>query len=326
MKVLNTLKNNRALMLAVVIALLYIIFSLVFTERFFRVENFLLIILNMSVEIPIVLGICMLLLMREIDLSLGASMVLGAMLCGMFMLTMNLPLGLTLVLCVVIAAIVGLVNGLIVSYTKAPAFIATLAMSRIIMGIAIMVAGTGYSDYRDPVFQFLGTYRIFGYIQMPIIYTFGFALIFAVLTNRHSFFRRLYFIGGNAKSSELSGIKVNRTRIVVFVIAAVLASLCGIISAMRFNSSMTTVGAGVELRAVTACVVGGVSFTGGKGTIIGAIMGALLIASINNILTMFQINPDLQFVATGIILIMAILLDSAVQSKKIDRKELVVAE
>ena len=140
--------------------------------------------------------------------------------------------------------------------------------------------------------------------------------IFAYLVGRTRYFRQLYYIGDNQKAAELSGINVARVKITAFMLSAVLACLGGIITAMRFNSSMPSVGTGVELRAVTAAVIGGVSFTGGTGTVFGAAMGALFIAVLNNALTAAQVSPDLQYVVTGIVLILAIVLDIAIAKRE----------
>jgi ribose/xylose/arabinose/galactoside ABC-type transport system permease subunit len=214
-----------------------------------------------------------------------------------------------------IAVVCGLANGFVIAKLGVTSFIATLGTSMIYLGIAVILAGTGWTNFPDPVFKALGQTRLFG-IQAPVFYMAVMIVIFAFLVARTRYFRQLYYIGGNANSAELSGIKIVRVKIAIHAIAAVLACLGGIITAMRFNSAIPSIGAGVELRAVTASVIGGVSFTGGTGTLAGAAMGALFVATVNNILTSLGINPNVQFCVTGIILIFAIVLDIIIAKKR----------
>ena len=291
------------------------VFSIFFGQQYFSLNNVGVILLNASTEAFILVAMTLLLLMGEIDLSLGANMVLGAILCGRLMIFHHFNMWPAIIIVIAASLVTGFINGLIVSRLNVISFIATLATSMIYMGIAIMLAGSGWSNFQSEAFVAMGRTKILGFIQLPIVYALVFICIFAYLAKNSRFFRRLYFIGGNLKAAELSGIKIKSTKTAVFVIAAVLSAMAGVVSAMRFNTAMTSIGTGVELRAVTAAVIGGVCFTGGKGTMIGAAVGALLIACLNNGLTMLKVSPDLQLVVTGIVLILAIMLDSFVSRK-----------
>jgi ribose transport system permease protein len=123
------------------------------------------------------------------------------------------------------------------------------------------------------------------------------------------FFRNFYFVGGSRRGAAMSGIHVPRTVFSAFVIAAMLANVAGVVTASRFNSSMTSIGTGVELRAITAAVIGGVSFTGGTGTILGAVLGAFFLALVNNGLILMGVQPSWQNVVVGVILILSIVVD-----------------
>ena len=312
MKALKKIMLNRALALAVLNVFMFLLFSLFFGERYFSLTNIGIILLNMSAEAFVLVAMSILLFLGQIDLSLGSSMVMAAMICGRFMLFYHIPMGWVILIVVCVGFVTGVINGLIVSFLKIAPFIVTLATSMIIMGIAVMLAGSGWSDFQNELFHAMGSAKVFGFIQLPVIYAVVLFTIFAYLTTKNRFFRNVYFIGGNEKAAELSGLNIKLTKILVFAFAAVLAALAGVVSAMRFNTAMTSIGTGVELRAVTAAVIGGVAFTGGKGTIPGAAMGALLIASLNNVLMMFKLSPDLQFAVTGIVLVLTILLDSLI--------------
>ena len=300
--------KNRAVSLLILIVVVCIVFQIILPQTFGTFSNYALILLNMSAESMILIAIVLVLIMGDIDLSLGALMVLGGILTGRLMIVneMNMWLAIAISLCV--GLVCGLINGFIIAKLGVTAFIATLATSMIYLGIAVILAGTGWTNFPDPLFKALGQNRIAG-IQLPVFYMVVMVIIFSLLIGGTRFFRQLYYIGGNMKSAELSGINIIRVKIVIFAISSFLGCLGGIITAMRFNASMPNIGAGVEMRAVTAAVIGGVSFTGGTGTLPGAAMGALFVALLNNILTVVGVSPNTQFSVTGVVLILAIVID-----------------
>lgn len=307
--------NQRALAMLILIVVFCLIFTILFPSTFGNFENFSLILLNMSAEATIFIAIALVLINGEIDLSLGSIMVLSGILCGRFMIVSKFAAIPAILLTLVITLVCGIVNGIIVAKLNVPSFIATLACSMIYLGIAIMLAGVGWTDFPDQTFRAIGQTKLLG-IQLPVYYMVALVAIFSYCVAKTRYFRQYYFIGSNIKAAELSGINVPRTKIIVYMIAALLAALGGIFSASRFNTSLTTIGSGVEMRAVTACVIGGVSFTGGTGTILGAALGALFVACLNNAITVAQINPDLQSLVTGVVLIGSIVLDIVVSKRK----------
>ena len=314
-ELLNFVSKQRALALLLLIVVFCIIFSIVLPATFGTLDNFAMILLNMSSEAMILVAITLVLILAEIDLSLGSIMVFGGILCGRLIIQSDWPATWAILVPLVISLFLGFINGTIVSRLGVPSFIATLATGMIYLGIAVILSGTGWTDFRDPIFKAMGQEHFLG-LQLPVYYMFIIIAIFAYLVGRTRYFRQLYYIGDNQKAAELSGINIARVKITSFVLSAFLACLSGIVVAMRFNSAMPNVGTGVELRAVTAAVIGGVSFTGGSGTVIGAAMGALFIAVLNNALTAAQVSPDLQYVVTGIVLILAIVLDIAIAKKE----------
>jgi len=314
-KFVNFIAKQRALALFLLIVVFCLAFSLILPKTFGTLDNFALILLNMSAESMILVAICLILISGEIDLSLGSIMVLGGILCGRFMILGHMPTVLAILLPLLISLVAGIINGIIVAKLNVVSFIATLATGMIYLGIAIMLAGTGWTDFPDPVFKALGQSKIFGLIQLPVVYMIVIIALFAFAIAKTRFFRQYYYIGGNTKAAVLSGINIDRMRVISFVISAFLGCMAGIVTAMRFNSAMPSVGAGVELRAVTAAVIGGVSFTGGTGTMVGAAMGALFVACLNNALMAIKLNANLQFSVTGLVLILAIVVDIIVSRK-----------
>ena len=312
---INLIKNSRAFALLIIIAVILLVVSLIYPKTFGTWENFSTILLNMSAESMILIAMTILLISGEIDLSLGSIMVLGAITCGMLMIRYDIPIYLSILITLSISLIIGLINGLIVAKLQVTSFIATLATGMIYLGIAIKLAGTGWTNFPDQLFKALGQEKLFS-LQLPVYYMIIAVALFAFLIARTRYFRQYYYIGGNQKAAGLSGINIVKSKIVAFMLAALLSSISGIISAMRFNSAIPSVGAGVELRAVTAAVVGGVSFTGGSGTILGAAFGALFIAVLNNALAAAKVSPDLQYCVTGVVLILAIVTNIVASKKK----------
>jgi ribose transport system permease protein len=311
---LSFISTQRALALFILITIISLLFSFVFPTTFGTFSNFSIILLNMSSEIMIVIAITIVLIQGEIDLSLGSNMVLGAILCGRLMIVNDLPMIFAIIISLIVCMACGFINGLIVAKLNVVSFIGTLATGMIFLGFAVILSGTGWTDFPDKLFKALGQTKIMG-IQMPVIYMIVALIIFAFLVSSTRYFRQYYYIGANQKAAKLSGINISKVKITTFVIAGCLAGIGGIITAMRFNTAIPNVGAGVELRAVTAAVIGGVSFAGGSGTVAGAAMGALFIAVLSNALTIAKLPPDLQPSITGVILITAIIIDIIVTKK-----------
>jgi len=311
---LSFISTQRALALLILIILISLVFSFIFPATFGTLSNFGIILLNMSSESMILIAITLLLIQGEIDLSLGAIMVLGAIICGRLMIVNELPMTVSIAISLLVCVVCGYINGLIVAKLEVTSFIATLATGMIFLGSAVFLSGTGWTDFPDKTFKALGQFKIMG-IQMPVLYMIVMIILFAYLFAHTRYFRQYYYIGANPKSAKLSGINITKVKMTTFVLAALLAGIGGIITAMRFNTAIPNVGTGVELRAITAAVIGGVSFAGGTGTLAGAAMGALFIAVLNNALTIAKLPPDLQPSVTGVILIIAIIIDIVITRK-----------
>ena len=314
--IFSFIATKRAVSLLVLIIVYCLIFSIIFPNTFGTFDNFSTILLNMSAEAFIVVAMVPILISGEIDLSFGSMMAFGSIFCGRLMIYENWPMGPSIAMSVIVAMGCGLLNGYIVSKLNVVSFIATLATGMIYLGLAVIMAGTGWTNFPDPMFSALGQSRFLG-LQLPVYYMIAAFVIYSLLLARTRYFRQLYYIGGNIKAAELSGINIAKVKMSIYVISAVLACLAGIVSAMRFNAAMTSIGTGVEMRAVTASVIGGVAFTGGYGTMVGAAMGALFVACLNNSLTIAGVRPDLQYVVTGVVLILAIVSDILLARRKI---------
>ena len=206
-------------------------------------------------------------------------------------------------------ALVGLVNGFVVAKLGVNALIATLASMQFVRGAAYLVAPGGTSiGVADETFISVGTWDLAG-IRAPIWYMLAFFVLFGFLLNRTVFGRNALAIGGNMESARLAGIPVVRTRIWIFVLQGVMAALAGIVLASRVSSGQPQAQVGLELQVISACVLGGVSLTGGVASLSGVVGGVLIMGVVQNAMSLKSIDAYWQMVVSGVVLLAAVLLD-----------------
>jgi ribose transport system permease protein len=205
------------------------------------------------------------------------------------------------------SVLIGFLNGWLVARAGINPMIQTLAMMGVVRGLALMLSGAGIQNFPYS-FIYIGQSKLLG-LQAPVWYMFAILLLFSFLSRRTVFFRRFYFIGGNEKAARLSGINVAKMKIWGFVISASLAGIAGILLSSRLGAALSTSGAGLELRVITAVILGGASLSGGYGKVWGAFLGVLFMALINNLLILSRVSGYWQQVILGIILIAAVGLD-----------------
>ena len=168
-------------------------------------------------------------------------------------------------------------------------------------------------------FKWIGQMKIAG-IQLPIIYAFVFMIVGGILLSKAKFFRQNYYIGGNEKAARLSGINVSKMQIINYTIMGLLAGVAGIIQTARMATASTTTGDGGEMKVITAVIIGGASLSGGEGSILGAVIGVLLMAIINNAMVLLNINVYWQTFVTGLTLFLAVLIDIIARNRKAKMK------
>ncbi len=209
----------------------------------------------------------------------------------------------------ILGAIIGLINGLLITKAKVNALITTLAMMTIFQGAIFLVSnGFAVGVNRDD-FRFLGTYRLAG-IPMPIIILIVLYGIFFVILKYAVFGRYIYSIGGNPQAARLSGINVEKIKIMVFTLSSTLSAFGGILLASRLGSAQTTAGSQYPLNSIAACVLGGIAIAGGEGNILGALIGVAIIGVLKSGLIMVNMPSYYQWIANGIVLIAAVYLDT----------------
>lgn len=277
------------------------------TDRFLTVRNLLNVAEQASLISIVGIGMTAVILMGEIDLSVGSLVALsGVVTAGSLTGGLGLPLSIIIGLGVGVA--LGLVNGFITVYGEIPSFIVTLGMLSVAKGLTLLYTGGepiwGFGDS----FKFIGGGKIFS-VPVPVIIAVCLYIFALVILNLTQVGKYIYAIGGNQRAVRLSGVKVERLKTAIFGISGFFAAASGIVLASRLASAQPTAGSGWELDAIAAVVLGGTSLYGGEGGMAGTLVGALIFSVINNGMILTGIPTFFQYVVKGGIIILALLLD-----------------
>jgi ribose transport system permease protein len=280
-------------------------FMIFATDNFFSVGNLQNIALQSSINGIIAVGMTAAILTGGVDLSVGAVVALSGTVCAGLMVNSGLPMPLAVVSGLLLGLAAGIFNGYCVASLRMPPIIVTLATMGIARGLALIYTSGYPIDGLPDSFAFLGAGELAG-IKVPILImllTYGVAF---VLLNMAPFGRYVYAIGGNEEATRLSGVRVSRYKLLVYALSGLTAALAGIVQAARVTSGQPGVGMGFELDAIAAVVMGGTSIAGGRGAILGTLVGALLLGVLNNGLNIMGVSPYVQLVAKGGIVLLAI--------------------
>jgi ribose transport system permease protein len=307
-RTLRMFANSRELTLAILIALLAGTMSIVYPNNFPTSSNMSAVLLNAAQNGILVCGMMLLMIAGAFDLSIGSMLALAGVWAGMVVAKQHFSPAMGVLVGLAIGALAGLINGIIVTKIKINPLIATLATLSIYRGFTFVTVGTGINPIGDD-FKKIGQTVFFG-IQTPFWVMLVVVAVSAWLVAKTRFFRQYYFIGGNPKAAKLSGINVDRLILIAFVIMGVLAGLAGVMQAARLNSAMNTIGVGVELSVITATVLGGASLKGGEGSILGAVLGVIFIALVNNAMIINSVGVYWQGIVIGLVLLLAVSLDA----------------
>ncbi len=310
LQMLSGFREFALIFLLVVIAIIMSFSSPVFLNK----QNIEAILLALSVEATIAIGMAILIISGGLDLSVGSTLAFTGVVTGLA-LSAGLPTPLAILIGLIAALLVGLVNGLLVAKMKINPFITTLGMNITIRGLLLVIAG-GRAVLNLPAsFTVIGQGRLFN-IQYPTYIMLVLVIIGDILARNHRFFRQNYYIGGNEKAARLSGINVDQVKIVNYCLVALLSGVAGLLITARFGSASVTVGNGTELRVITATIIGGASLNGGEGSVFGAFLGALLMGVLANALNLLGVDVYWQNLITGLILIIAVIVDVINEQRK----------
>jgi inositol transport system permease protein len=294
--------------LVIVFGLICLIISLI-TPQFLTVSNWTIIVTQVSINALLAFGVTFVIITGGIDLSLGSIVavagVTSAMLAHPDSNSVLIPISMGLLA----GLLMGAFNGFIITKSKIAPFIVTLGTMTIGRGLALILSdGRPVSNLSDS-FNYLGSGTVLGIPVLILIFIVVFALC-SIILSKTILGRYIYAVGGNEQAARASGINIDRVKLSVYSISGLLAGLAGILLASRITTGQPNAGAGFELDAIAAVVIGGTSTTGGRGSMTGTLVGVLLIGVINNGLDLLNVTSYYQQVVMGIIIIGAVVLDS----------------
>jgi ribose transport system permease protein len=288
------------------LALIVIVLSII-SEDFFTISNIFNVLRQISINALIAFGMTFVILTGGIDLSVGSILALsGALTAGMMAGGMDTTLAVLIGLLAGVA--MGAVNGVLIAKGKVAPFIATLATMTVFRGLTLVYTeGKPITGLNDD-FAMLGK-GFFLEIPMPVIWMLLSFVILYFLLRHTTFGRHVYALGSNEEATKLSGISTTRVKLWVYSISGLFAALAGIILTSRLNSAQPTAGTAYELDAIAAVVLGGTSLSGGRGWIVGTLIGAMIIGVLDNGLNLLNVSSFYQQVVKGAVILIAVLLD-----------------
>lgn len=280
---------------------------------FFTVPNLLNILQQSSINGIIALGMTLVIISGGIDLSVGPTAALSAVL-GATLMVSGVPVPLAIMATLGVGALCGVFSGMLVAYAGLQPFIVTLGGLSLFRALALIFTN-GNPIFGIPMeFRTVINSTIFG-VPAPIVIVIAIAAILWTVMNKTPLGEYILAVGGNEEAARVAGVPVKRTKVTVFVISGVLASLASLILIGRLGAAEPTMGNLWELDAIAAAAIGGASLMGGKGSVIGTLIGAVILGSLRNGLTLLNIQAFYQLLATGLIIIIAMLIDSATRGK-----------
>jgi ribose transport system permease protein len=293
------------------LVLLCVLFS-VLSSNFLSLANLLNVVMQVSIIAILGFGMTYVLLLGDIDLSVGAVMALVGTIAA-FAMQHGLHPALAVVVAMAAGLILGLVNGTLTAMLTIPSFIVTVATMGVFRGLAYITSAGVPISIDDDRFAALGNSTILG-IAISIWVLIVLLAVNHFVLAKTVFGRKAYLAGGNREAALYSGINVKRLRIFIFMISGLMASIGGVLMTSRLYSAQPNAGLGYELDAIAAAVLGGTSLSGGYGTIAGTLIGALIIGVINNGMNLLSVPYFYQLIVKGVVILVAVCID--VQTKK----------
>lgn len=307
------LLRERTYSLTITILLVGIGAAVAFPQTFPTFSNWSQLLLNLSIDTIVAVGMMLLLVSGVFDLSVGSVVAFAGGLAAYVLIQLGWPVGVGILIALLASGLIGAINGYLIAYQGVNPMIQTLAMMGIVRGGALLLSGSGIQKL-PYWFTAISQSRLLG-VQMPVWYMLLTVGVFAFLMHKTVFFRRYYYIGGNEKAADLSGIRVRQMKLYGFVLTSLLAGAAGLLLTARLGTALPTAGRGLELRVITAVILGGASLSGGHGKIVGALLGALFMGLVSNIMVLARVSGYWQEIILGLILITAVWTDMALQKR-----------
>ncbi|MFT4219662.1 MAG: ABC transporter permease [Microbacterium sp.] len=310
--IVGLLKRQLQQSLAFGTLIVLIVFFSIFGPNFFTWSNISGILLATAVIGILALGTTFVIITGGIDLSIGTGMTLCAVMTGVFITKMGLPMWIGVIGGVLTGVVIGLINGLNITFLNLPPFIATLAMMMIAQGLALIISGVApiYFSGSAPDFKQIALGTLIPGLPNAVLITLALALVAFLVLNKTLLGRFTFAIGSNEEATRLSGVNTRRWKILIYMFAGAFTGIAGVVLAARLDSAQPQLGLGYELQAIAAVIIGGTSLLGGRGSILGTVIGALIMSVLINGLRIMSIQTEWQNVVTGIVILIAVFFDS----------------
>jgi ribose/xylose/arabinose/galactoside ABC-type transport system permease subunit len=278
-------------------------------------DNVVSILVQVSINGILALGMVFVMTAGGIDLSIGSLLAMTSAIVGMVLIATD-SIVLAIACSLAATTFFGFLNGVLVSKFNMFPFVVTLATQLVIRGVAYLITG-GYSrSIVNEYFQAIGTGRLFDVIPYPIIILLVVIVTAYIILHNTKLGRYVYAVGGNIHAATASGVNVSRTQIKTYIISGFCCGIAGIIMTSRINAAQPNIGVGYETDAIAACVIGGTSFAGGVATIPGTVVGIIIIGLIYNGMTLIGISSYWQTITKGLLIIGAVMLDRFMNKKR----------
>ncbi len=309
-EILRRLMRVTELMILVAVVLLLIIGAIV-NPNFLNVENLKIMTRDTAILAIAAIGVGFTILTAGIDLSIGSMVGAGGVMLAYFIMNWHLPVWLSIALTLFLGVVVGAIHGLFVTKLRMHGFLITLVTMGVARGGILVITNAFPIPGLPRDFTFIGQGYLFDLIPIPVIICLVVAAITFYLLRFSYIGRQIYAAGGNIEAARLSGINVDSRITLCYIISVVCAVIVGLIQAARMSMGHPGTGEGYELLAIAACILGGVSFMGGEGGIIGMLIGATMIGVLQNEMVMLNINPYWHKIVINLVLLVAITIDYA---------------
>lgn len=289
-----------------------VVFFSIFGNNFLTWSNISGILLSTAVIGILALGTTFVIITGGIDLSIGTGMTLAAVMTGVLITNLGMPVWIGVLGGVATGVLMGLVNGLNITFLRLPPFIATLAMMMVAQGLALVISGVRpiYFSSSAPDFKQIALGTIIPGLPNAVLITLILAVVAYLVLNKTILGRFTFAIGSNEEATRLSGVNTRRWKIFIYMFAGAFTGIAGVVLASRLDSAQPQLGVGYELQAIAAVIIGGTSLLGGRGSILGTVIGALIMSVLINGLRIMSIQTEWQNVVVGIVILIAVFFDS----------------
>ena len=301
-------KASREYMILLALLIAIAVFGLT-SKYFLTADNFMTILLQSATVAIVAIGQAFIMLGGNLDLSLGQNLCLSSYVAAILIKNYGLNPWVGLLVCILMAMFVGLVNGILVAYVRIPTFIATLGIMNICTGFAKIISKSATVSNISSEISVLGRGYLFGIVPVSAVIMIVMFALAAFVAKKTVLGRYIYSIGGNEEAAYFSGISVKMYTLLSYVIAGLCVGVGAVVLLSRLNAVTISSGNGYEFDAVIGCVLGGISLSGGKGKIVQALFGVVFLMVLFNGMTQLNVNPFVQDVIKGVVLIIAIAID-----------------